>query len=103
GLTTLTDFTARRRARRAALGDVLTVLLEVRHRLIALYNMRSLLNRFPPQHRAAWLKVLPVFEDMLPNIDGLTDIYASALTVLSKESPVIAFQLRFKDRPINQI
>lgn len=102
-LTLTTDWMARRRARREALGAILAALLEVRHRVVTLRAVATVLDGFPAEHRSTWLRAIEGVEDMLPDLDALSDAYEEAVALLSRESPVLAFQLRFKDRAFGQV
>jgi hypothetical protein len=102
-LTAVSDVIARRRARRAALGEVLSILLEVRHRFATIRYLGRLVDRFPAEHRGAWLSAVESVEELLPDMDSLAEKYELSLSVLSQESPVLAFRLRFRDRALGQV
>lgn len=102
-LTLTSDWMSRRRAQRDALGTILAALLEVRHRVVTLRVLATVLDGFPAEHRATWFRAIEGVEDMLPNLDTLSDTYGEALAVLSRESPVYAYRLRFKDRAFGQV
>ena len=97
-LTLASDWMARRRSEREALGAVLTALLEVRHRMVSLRALGDLIDGFPIEHRSIWLRVIEGLEDLLPDLSPLSASYDDALATLAQADPVLAYKLRFKDQ-----
>lgn len=86
-------WSSRARARRAALGHVLTTLLEVRSQVHMLQELSELLSPLPDTGLRQSLVVM--MTRMLPDLTALTEDYTKAIKVLAGEDPVLAYKFRY--------
>ena len=83
----------RREDRRAA-GPVLTDLLEIRHRLVALDAVVAELGKrfeVPPQGRLLLQRFL---QTLIPEAPKFVETYEAAVSTLARVDPIIAFRVR---------
>jgi hypothetical protein len=97
-LNELSYFLRVRREDRRSIGQALSTLLEIRHRLQAIPAVIDALKQktsIPPE---AELAVSNYYASFLPDLERLQDGYNKAVDVIAGPFPVLAFRLRSKDQ-----